>query len=140
MHIRLDFILFKKTHISNQSSLTKSFTYLWKWFYDNHIVLNLGIIMTCFWFEYHQELIFPGRCHNCTFCRRVCSITNNNRSCLTCCSHLKQLCKNVANKLNALTRSTPYLNHNQRRLIYGSFFTGQLSYYGPSAPENQVIP
>ena len=34
-----------------------------------------------------------------------------------------------ASKLNAMTRIAPYLNHNQRRLIYSSFFTGQLSYY-----------
>ena len=43
-------------------------------------------------------------------------------------SHLKQLCKKVANKVNALTRVTPYLSYNQRRLIYSSFFPGQLSY------------
>ena len=43
-------------------------------------------------------------------------------------SHLRQLCKKVANKLNALTRIAPYLSYNQRRLIYNSFFPGQLSY------------
>ena len=36
-------------------------------------------------------------------------------------SHLKQLYKMVANKLNALTRVAPCLSHNQRRLIYSSF-------------------
>ena len=46
---------------------------------------------------------------------------------LTFCFHLKQLCKNVTNKLNALTRIAPYLSYNQRRLIYSSFFTVQLS-------------
>ena len=46
---------------------------------------------------------------------------------LTFYSHLKQLSKKVANKLNALTRIAPYLSYNQRRLIYSSFFTG-LSY------------
>ena len=39
--------------------------------------------------------------------------------------HLKQLCKKVANKLNALTRIAPNLSYSQRRLIYCSFFTGQ---------------
>ena len=43
-------------------------------------------------------------------------------------SHLRQLCKKVANKLHALTRIAPYLSYNQRRLIYNSFFPGQLSY------------
>ena len=40
---------------------------------------------------------------------------------LTFYSHLKQLCKKVANKLNALTRIAPYLRHHQTRLIYSLF-------------------
>ena len=40
---------------------------------------------------------------------------------LTFYSHLKQLCNKVANKLNTLTNITPYLSHNQRRLICSSF-------------------
>ena len=47
---------------------------------------------------------------------------------LTFYSHLKQLCKKVANKLNALTKIAPYFSYNRRRLIYNSFFTGQLRY------------
>ena len=47
---------------------------------------------------------------------------------LTFYNHVKTLCKNIANKLNALTRIAPYLDHNQLRLIYNSFFKGQLSY------------
>ena len=57
----------------------------------------------------------------------VLGITIDSR--LTFCSHLKQLCKKVANTLNALTRTAPYLSYNQRRPIYSSFFTGQLSHY-----------
>ena len=47
---------------------------------------------------------------------------------ITIDSHLKQLCKKVANKLNALTGIAPDLDQDQRKLIYNSFFTGQLSY------------
>ena len=47
---------------------------------------------------------------------------------MTFYNHLKNLCKNIANKLNALTRIAPYLNHSQIKLIYNSFFKGQLSY------------
>ena len=46
---------------------------------------------------------------------------------LTFQNHVKNLCKNIANKLNALARIAPYLNHNQIRLIY-NIFKGQLSY------------
>ena len=41
---------------------------------------------------------------------------------LNFCSHLKQLCKKVANKLNALTRIIPFLNKKQINLLYNSFF------------------
>ena len=47
---------------------------------------------------------------------------------LTFYKHLKNLYKKIANKLNTLTRIAPYLNHNQIRPIYNSFFKGQLSY------------
>ena len=43
-------------------------------------------------------------------------------------SHLKQLCKTVANKLNALTRIISYLDKKQKTLLYNSFFKGHLSY------------
>ena len=45
---------------------------------------------------------------------------------LTFYNHLKNLCKKIANKLNTLTRIAPYLNHNEIRLIYNSFFKGHL--------------
>ena len=56
----------------------------------------------------------------------VLGFTIDNR--LTFYKHLKNLCKKNANKLNALTRIAPYLNHNQIRLLYNLFFKGQLSY------------
>ena len=37
-------------------------------------------------------------------------------------SHLKQLCKTVGNKPNALTRIIPYLDEKQINLRYSSFF------------------
>ena len=79
-----------------------------------------------FWFEYHQKWICVWRWHNCSFCRRALGIIIDSR--LTVHSHLKQLCKMVADKLNALTRIPPHLSYSQRRLIYSSFFTKQFSY------------
>ena len=37
-------------------------------------------------------------------------------------SHLKQLCKKVANKLNALTRIALHLDQDPKKLVYNSFF------------------
>ena len=56
----------------------------------------------------------------------VLGVTIDNR--LSFYNHLKNLCKKIANKLNALTRIAPYLNHNQIRLIYNSLYKGHLSY------------
>ena len=56
----------------------------------------------------------------------VLGVTIDNR--LSFYNHHKNLCKKIANKLNSLTRIAPYLNHNQIRLIFNSFFKGQLSY------------
>ena len=53
-------------------------------------------------------------------------VTIENR--LTFYNHLEQLCKKIANKLNALVIITPFLNHNQIRLIYNLSFKGQLIY------------
>ena len=50
----------------------------------------------------------------------ILGVTIDNR--LTFYNHLKSLCKKIASKLNALTRIAPYLNHNQIRLVYNSFF------------------
>ena len=53
-------------------------------------------------------------------------VTIDNR--LTFYNHLKSPSKKIGNRLNALTRIAPYLNHNQIRLTCNSFFKGQLSY------------
>ena len=53
-------------------------------------------------------------------------VTIDNR--LTFYNHLKNPSKKIGNKLNAVTRIAPYLNHNQIRLTCNSFFKGQLSY------------
>ena len=50
----------------------------------------------------------------------ILGVTIGNR--LTFYNHLKNFCEKIANKLNALTKIAPYLNHNQIRLIYNSFF------------------
>ena len=55
----------------------------------------------------------------------ILRVTIDNR--LTFYNRLKNLRKKIAKKLNTLSRIAPYLNHNQIRLIYNSFFKGQLS-------------
>ena len=80
------------------------------------------------WFEYHQKWICrneDGTIASSAKEHVILEVTID--SSLTLYSHLKQLCKMVANKLNALSRIAPYFSHSQGRLIYNSFFTGELS-------------
>ena len=87
------------------------------------------MLLTEFWFKYHQHEFLSEDSTIVSSAEEhvILEITIGFR--LTFYSHLKQLCKKVANKLNALTKIAPYHSHNQRRLIYTSFFTRQLSYW-----------
>ena len=62
---------------------------------------------------------------------------------LTFYSHLKQLCKKVLNKLNALARISTHLNQNLIVFIYNSLLKRQLSWTflqsGPSLWGIQII-
>ena len=96
-----------------------------------HDLKSRKMLLHEFWLEYQQIRIRPSRWRNCTFCRGAFSTRNNNRFSLNLLFTFEaQLCKKVLNKLNALTRIAPYLSHKQRRLVYSSFFTRQLS-HGP---------
>ena len=119
----------QENHKTNRDILNKNFLSLRKWFYDNYMVLNPG--KCCFMSlgsnSDNSDLILddstkiPSSEEYITL-----GITIDNK--LSFYSHLKQLCKKVANKLNALTRVAPYLDYNQTKLIYNSFFKGQVSY------------
>ena len=111
----------QKTHIFNQSALNKNFTYLQKWFHENYMVLNPGkcCYMTFGMNSTKNEFVFEdGTVVPSAEEHVVLGIKIDSR--LTFHSHLKQLRKKVANKLNALTRIAPYLSYNQRRLICSS--------------------
>ena len=72
----------------------------------------------------------------------ILGVTIDNR--LTFCPHLKRLYKKIPDKLNALTRIAPYLNHNQIRLIYNSFLKDSLAiallfgYFVPTVQINLI--
>ena len=118
-----------ENHNTNRNILIKSFLPLQKWFYDNYMVLNQG---KCCYMSFgsnpdKRDLILEDSTKIPSAEEyAILGVTIDNR--LTFNNHLKNLCKKIANKLNALTRVAPYLDHNQLRLIYNSFFKGQLSY------------
>ena len=119
----------QENHETNKDILNKNFLSLQNWFYDNYMVLNPG---KCYFMSLgsnsdNSDLILEDSPKIPSSEEYIAlGITIDNK--LTFYSHLKQLCKKVANKLNALTRVAPYLDYNQGKLIYNSFFKGQPSY------------
>ena len=104
----------QRKYVLNQSNLL-DFIYLQKWLHDNYMILNPGkfyhmafdLNATKNEFVYKDGTIVVSAEEHV-----VLGITIN--SSLTFFPHLKQLCKKVANKLNALTRITLYLSYIQR--------------------------
>ena len=129
-----------KTHFLNQSVLKKNFMYVQKWFHDNYMVLNpvkyyymtFGFNTAKNEFVFEYDTIVPSAEEHV-----VLGITIGSH--LAFYSYLTLLSRKVANKLNALTRITPYLSHNQRRLIYSFFFNEELSYCPVNKLEERAL-
>ena len=43
-------------------------------------------------------------------------------------SHIDIICKKASQKLNSISRITPYMNFNKERLAINAFFMGQFNY------------
>ena len=113
---------------TNRNVLNKNVLSLQKWFYDNYMVLNPG---KCCYMSFgstpdKSDLILEESTKILSAEEyAILRVAIDNR--LTFYNHLKNLCKKVANKLNAQTRIAPYLNPNQIRLIYNSFLRDSLA-------------
>ena len=106
----------------NKNILNKKCLSLQTWFYGNYLVFNPG---KCCYLSFSSnsdksDLILEDSTRIPLADEYVIlGVAIDNR--LTFYNHLKNLCKKIANKLNALTRIAPYLNHNQIRVIYKSY-------------------
>ena len=108
-------------HKIHRNILNKNFLSLQKWFYDNFMVLNqVKCCYTSFGSNTDKsDLILEDSTKIPSAEEYILKVTIDSR--LTFYNHLKNLCKKIINKLNALTRIAPYLNHNQIGLIYTHF-------------------
>ena len=112
-----------------KENLKINFLIMKKWFYENHKVLN------------------PGKCHYLVLGNRSNSDTMNLNGMKLASSsyekllgmlidrdlsfdkHIKSLCRKAGQKLNALTRISNYLTHDQKRLLLNSIIKSQFSYF-----------
>ena len=118
-----------ENHNTNRNILNNFFFSLQKWFYNNYMVLNPGkYCYMSFGFNPDKSYLILEDGTKILSAEEYVILRVTIENHLTFYNHLKNLCKRITNKLNALTRIAPYLNHNQVRLMYNSFFKGQLSY------------
>ena len=62
--------------------------------------------------------------HNST-CEKMLGVFFNSK--LTFQSHTVNICKKAAHKLNAISRITPYMDFNERKLAVNAFFSSQFN-------------
>ena len=105
-----------KNHNNNRDISNKNFLSLQKWFYDNYMVLNPG---KCCYMSFgspphKSDLILEDSTKIPTAEEDVVLVvTIDDR--LTFHNHLKNPCKKIANKLNALTKIAPYLSQKSNK-------------------------
>ena len=63
--------------------------------------------------------------HNSTGEKLLCVFFDNK---LTFQLHLDNICKKAAHKLNAISRITPYMDFNKRKLVVNAFFSSKFNY------------
>ena len=106
------------------------FLILQNWFYENFMVLNTDKChFMCFGnsVEYKQDLMITSNSNiPYTEQQELLGITIDSKSNFDL--HIKFLCKKVGQKLNALSRVSPFLKDEQKKVLYNSFFRGQFNY------------
>ena len=96
------------------------------------------------WFRYNQMKANPDKCHFLCSSNREVSLTMENKiiknskfekllgikldSKLNFNSHIHDICHKAGQKLNAISRITPYMGFAKSRLIVNAFFYSQFNY------------
>ena len=70
-------------------------------------------------------MIENRKIHNST-CEKLLGVFFDNK--LTFQSHIDNICKKAAHKLNAISRITPYMDFNKRKLLANAFFSSLFNY------------
>ena len=70
-------------------------------------------------------MIENRKIHNST-CEKLLDVFFDNKSNFQ--SHRDNICKKAAHKLNAISRTTTYMDFNKRKLVVNAFFSSQFKY------------
>ena len=101
---------------------------MFKWFYEDFMIFNPGkCYFVTLWFQdcqrnfSHDSITIKNISEE-----KILGITIDNKP--TFKGHLKNICKNTNQKLNALVRITKFTSPFQRKTLLNSFIKSQLSY------------
>ena len=99
---------------------------LFQWFADNQMKANPDKCHFICSSNLKTSIMIENRqIHNST-CEKLLGVFFDSK--LTFQSHIDNICKKAAHKLNAISRITPYMDFNKRKLVVNAFFSSQLNY------------
>ena len=94
---------------------------IFQWFGDNQRKANPDKFHFICSSNLKTRIMIENRpIHNST-CEKLLCISFGSK--LTFQSHIDNVCKKAAHKLNAISRITPYMDFNKRKLVVNAFFS-----------------
>ena len=78
-------------------------------------------------FDYEYKIQVGDSLITASDCEKLLGLKINYK--LNFDNHVNSLCKKANNKLRALTRATPYMNIERKKLLMNSFFNAQFNYF-----------
>ena len=99
---------------------------LFQWLADNQMKANSGKCHFICSSNLKTSIMIENRqIHNST-CEKLLGVFFDSKC--TFQSHIDNICKKVAHKLNAISQIIPYMDFNKRKLVVNAFFSSQFNY------------
>ena len=99
-----------------------------KWFYENYMVLNLGIChFMCFGQNtVNETFVYDNIELKSSKEEKILGVIIDNK--LRFKSHVKNLCKKTSQRIRALSCSMHYLKDSEKKMIFNALMKSQFSY------------
>ena len=111
-----------------KDNLRNSFDNVHQWFFENYMVFNAG---KCHFMcprnnAENEALLFHNILLENGKKQKILGVIIDNK--LNFKSHISEFCKNVYQKIAALSRLSSYLHNSEKKLIFNSIIKSQFSY------------
>ena len=99
---------------------------VFQWFADNQMKANPDKCNFVCSFNLKPSIMIGNQQIQNSACEKLLDVFFDNK--LTFLSHIHNICKKAAHKSNAISRITPYMDSNKRKLVVNAFYSSQFSY------------